>query len=62
MYLDPWTNDGWFPESFDPEPGQSIMGPAVDSAGGRTPGPTRCRCRACTNCSRTTPGTATRRR
>ncbi len=32
MYLDSWTNDGWFPESFDPEPGQSIMGPAVDSA------------------------------
>ncbi|WP_202238217.1 MGH1-like glycoside hydrolase domain-containing protein [Actinacidiphila reveromycinica] len=32
MYLDSWTNDGWFPESFDPEPGQSIMGPAVDTA------------------------------
>ncbi|WP_103886478.1 MGH1-like glycoside hydrolase domain-containing protein [Actinacidiphila yanglinensis] len=32
MYLDTWTKDGWFPESFDPEPGQSIMDAAVDTA------------------------------
>jgi hypothetical protein len=32
MYLDAWDKDNWFPESFDPEPGQSIMDSAVDTA------------------------------
>ncbi|MFJ8787795.1 MGH1-like glycoside hydrolase domain-containing protein [Streptomyces sp. NPDC102462] len=32
MYLEAWDEEGWFPESFDPEPGQSVMGPAVDTA------------------------------
>ncbi|WP_433190224.1 amylo-alpha-1,6-glucosidase [Actinoallomurus sp. CA-150999] len=32
MYLDAYDRDGWFPESFDPEPGQSIMDSAVDTA------------------------------
>jgi hypothetical protein len=32
MYLDAWDKDGWFPESFDPEPGQSVMDSAVDTA------------------------------
>ncbi|MFD4260808.1 trehalase family glycosidase [Streptomyces sp. NPDC058534] len=31
MYLDAWDKD-WFPESFDPEPGQPIMDSAVDTA------------------------------
>jgi hypothetical protein len=32
MYLDAWDKENWFPESFDPEPGQSIMDSAVDTA------------------------------
>jgi len=32
MYLDAWDKDNWFPESFDPEPGQPIMDSAVDTA------------------------------
>jgi hypothetical protein len=32
MYLNAYDRDGWFPESFDPEPGQSIMDSAVDTA------------------------------
>lgn len=32
MYLNAYDHDGWFPESFDPEPGQSIMDSAVDTA------------------------------
>lgn len=32
MYLDVWDKENWFPESFDPVPGQSIMDSAVDSA------------------------------
>ncbi|WP_280891795.1 trehalase family glycosidase [Streptomyces sp. LBL] len=32
MYLDAWDKEGWFPESFDPDPGQSVMGSAVDTA------------------------------
>lgn len=32
MYLDAWDKENWFPESFDPEPGQSVMDSAVDTA------------------------------
>ncbi len=32
MYLDAWDKDNWFPESFDPIPGQPIMDSAVDTA------------------------------
>ncbi|MGP2439288.1 MGH1-like glycoside hydrolase domain-containing protein [Streptomyces sp. JW3] len=32
MYLDAWDAEGWFPESFDPEPGQRVMSSAVDTA------------------------------
>ncbi|GLY88796.1 amylo-alpha-1,6-glucosidase [Actinoallomurus iriomotensis] len=32
MYLDAYDRDGWFPESFDPEPDQPIMDSAVDTA------------------------------
>ncbi|MFE7975899.1 trehalase family glycosidase [Streptomyces shenzhenensis] len=32
MYLEAWDKEGWFPESFDPEPGQSIMASAVDTS------------------------------
>lgn len=32
MFLRAWDEQGWFPESFDPEPGQSIMSSAVDTA------------------------------
>ncbi|WP_320775397.1 MGH1-like glycoside hydrolase domain-containing protein [Streptomyces sp. CRN 30] len=32
MYLHAWDSEGWFPESFDPEPGQRIMSSAVDTA------------------------------
>jgi hypothetical protein len=32
MFLDAYDKDGWFPESFDPEPDQSIMDSAVDTA------------------------------
>jgi mannosylglycerate hydrolase MGH1-like protein len=32
MYLRAWDEQGWFPESFDPDPDQSIMSSAVDTA------------------------------
>ncbi|WP_262698561.1 MULTISPECIES: MGH1-like glycoside hydrolase domain-containing protein [Streptomyces] len=32
MYLDAWDEENWFPESFDPIPGQSVMASAVDTA------------------------------
>ncbi|NEB76907.1 hypothetical protein G3I40_17020 [Streptomyces sp. SID14478] len=32
MYLNAWDKENWFPESFDPEPGQSVMDAAVDTA------------------------------
>ncbi|MEV1023191.1 trehalase family glycosidase [Streptomyces sp. NPDC050264] len=32
MYLEAWDKEGWFPESFDPDPGQSVMASAVDTA------------------------------
>ncbi|GAA1708350.1 hypothetical protein GCM10009809_00740 [Isoptericola hypogeus] len=32
MYLDSWDANGYFPEYFDPEPGQVINASAVDSA------------------------------
>lgn len=32
MYLDSWDTNGYFPEYFDPEPGQVINASAVDSA------------------------------
>ncbi|HEY9410025.1 MAG TPA: trehalase family glycosidase [Jiangellaceae bacterium] len=32
MWLDSWDEDSWFPEYFDPEPGQAISSAAVDSA------------------------------
>ncbi|MFI2101801.1 amylo-alpha-1,6-glucosidase [Isoptericola sp. NPDC019693] len=32
MYLDSWDENGFFPEYFDPEPGQVINASAVDSA------------------------------
>ncbi|EPD63745.1 MGH1-like glycoside hydrolase domain-containing protein [Streptomyces sp. HGB0020] len=32
MYLDAWDKENWFSESFDPEPGQSVMDSAVDTA------------------------------
>lgn len=32
MWLDSWDRNSWFPEYFDPEPGQAISASAVDSA------------------------------
>ncbi|WP_305783246.1 MGH1-like glycoside hydrolase domain-containing protein [Symbioplanes lichenis] len=32
MYLRAWDEQGWFPESFDPDPGQAVMSSAVDTA------------------------------
>lgn len=32
MWLDSWDKNSWFPEYFDPEPGQTISASAVDSA------------------------------
>lgn len=32
MWLDSWDKNSWFPEYFDPEPGQAISASAVDSA------------------------------
>ncbi|MEU2200659.1 trehalase family glycosidase [Isoptericola sp. NPDC019482] len=32
MYLDSWDENGFFPEYFDPEPGQVVNASAVDSA------------------------------
>jgi hypothetical protein len=32
MWLDSWDKNSWFPEYFDPEPGQAINASAVDSA------------------------------